>query len=120
MAETITITGKRCAELDEIKAQVYLIVEKFNPKKIILFGSYANGKPTQESDVDLLIIIETNQSTWELSAKIASSVKHFFPMDIIVKTPEEVTRRLKYGDFFIEDITKNGKVLYERTGKRMD
>ncbi len=119
MKDSISIIGKRCAMFDEIKVQVKRVVEKFDPEKIILFGSYAYGKPTLQSDVDLLIIVDTNESTLKLSSEIALSLEHSFPLDIIVKTPGQIKSRLQNGDFFIEDIINLGKVIYERTNKRM-
>jgi len=119
MQKTISIIGKRCATLNEIKGQTQLIAEKFNPKKIILFGTYAYGEPSPESDVDLLIIVNANKPTWELSAKISLLLDHAFPFDIIVKTTQEIEDRLSIGDFFIEDIINKGKVLYERASHRV-
>ena len=119
MQEIKSIIGKRCATFDEIKKQTQLIVEKFNPVKIVLFGTYAYGKPTPDSDVDLLIIVNANKSTWELSAEISLLLDHAFPLDIIVKTMQEIKDRLSVGDFFIEDIINKGKVLYERAGQRV-
>ena len=116
MEETISIIGRRCAKLDEINTQAQIIVKKFNPEKIILFGSYAYGKPTPESDADLLIIVDSRRPTWKLSAEISMMLDHVFPLDIIVKTKHEIEERLAKGDFFIEDIMNKGKVLYERTG----
>ncbi len=104
-------------EMKEIKDKVKAITEKYEPEKIILFGSYVAGNTTPASDVDLLVIVDTKRSTWDLAVEISSSLKHSFPMDILVRTPQEIARRLKYGDFFIKDIMEKGKVLYERTGE---
>jgi len=101
--------------MDEVNDKVKTIAERFEVEKIILFGSYAVGHPTTGSDIDLLVIMDTNRSTWDLAVEISSSVKHSFPMDILVRTPQEIARRLKYGDFFIKDIMEKGKVLYERS-----
>ncbi|NOY77280.1 MAG: nucleotidyltransferase domain-containing protein [Calditrichaeota bacterium] len=120
MSETVSIIGKRCATIDEIREQVYRIIKEFDPEKIILFGSYAYGNPTPESDVDLLVIKKTSQPTMELSSKIALLLDHTFPFDIIVITPEQINRRLQSGDFFIEDVLNNGKLLYERHNQGMD
>lgn len=120
MKESVSILGQRCAEFDEIRAQTKIIIKKFDPQKIILFGSYAQGSPSLESDVDLLVIVETDKPTLKLSAEIGVSLDHAFPLDIIVKTPEQVEKRLQNGDFFLEDIINHGKVLYERNDKRMD
>jgi predicted nucleotidyltransferase len=106
--------------MKEIQEKVQTIVKKYRPDKIILFGSYANGIPTPDSDVDLLVIMDTDQSTWDLGVEISAMLKHTFPMDIIVRTPQEIARRLESGDFFIKEIMENGKVLYERVGERVD
>ncbi len=116
MPPVASIIGQRCATLKEIKGQVQIIVEKFDPLKIILFGSYAWGKPTPESDVDLLIIVDSEKPTWQLASEISLALNHAFPMDLIVKTKQEVERRLAIGDYFIEDVVNKGKVLYERAG----
>jgi predicted nucleotidyltransferase len=119
MESTVSIIGNRCAKLTEIKMQADRIVEKFAPEKIILFGSYARGNPTVESDVDLLVIVDTNKSTWKLSSEISLALDHTFPLDIIVKTHQQIKQRLENGDFFIEDILNHGKIIYERTDQRM-
>ena len=116
MSQAISIIGQRCASNEEIEQQVQTIVREFHPEKIILFGSYAKGQATPQSDVDLFVIIDSDRSSWQLSEQISLAVEHIFPMDIVVKTRKEVNKRLKHGDFFIEDIIKNGKVLYERVG----
>jgi predicted nucleotidyltransferase len=91
------------------------IVDELKPEKIILFGSYAYGKPTPHSDVDLLIIIKTNASHKERSWRVSRLLlPRPFPVDILVKTPKEVEKALKSGDFFLQEILTRGKVLYER------
>jgi predicted nucleotidyltransferase len=115
MDDDTCITGKRCAEMKEIEAQALIITENFNPEKIILFGSYNRGNPTPDSDVDLLVIMQTNKSPLKTSSEIAFILNHAFPMDILVKTPEQIAQRLQEGDFFIEDIINNGKTIYEKT-----
>ena len=75
--------------MDEIMAQVQIIAERFNPEKIILFGSYAKGQPTPESDVDLFIIIDSDKPTWEVASEIALAIDHIFPLDIVVRNREE-------------------------------
>lgn len=114
MTDSTSIIGKRCANFEEIKAQTNKIIDKIAPEKIILFGSYAYGHQTPESDVDLLVIVNSNISTWALSSEISLLLDHSFPIDIIVKTQKQVYRRLQSGDFFLQDIVRNGKVLYER------
>jgi predicted nucleotidyltransferase len=89
------------------------IAEQFNPGKIILFGSYAYGKPTADSDVDMLVIMSFEGRGAYKSAEIATTIKPDFPVDILVRTPEQIKQRLNLGDFFIREIMERGKVLYE-------
>lgn len=89
------------------------IVRQFEPEKIILFGSYAWGNPSPDSDVDLFIIKKTDRSTREVAREIDNSLWGIvMPIDIVVYTPENVDRRLQLGDFFIKDILHKGKILY--------
>jgi hypothetical protein len=62
----------------------------------------------------MLIILKTNKPTFEMGVEITSSIKHDFPIDIIVRTPEEVAYRIEIGDSFIQNIIQKGIVLYER------
>jgi len=114
MSQAKPMTGQRHINISEINDKVRTIVNKFRPDKIMLFGSYAKGNPSFESDVDLLVIMDTKQSTWDLAVEISLAVKHSFPMDIIVRTPQEIARRLQYGDVFIKNIMETGRILYER------
>ncbi len=98
----------------KIQPVVKKIVQEYRPEKIILFGSYAWGTPREDSDVDLFIIQET-ENTRESARKIGRTIfPRPFPMDIIVYTPQQVEKRKKMGDFFILDIISKGKVLYDR------
>ena len=91
------------------------IVDEFAPERIILFGSYAYGKPTIHSDVDLLVITKkmAEQSVFARSRAISQLFPHRkFGMDILVRTPQEIKERLAIGDDFISDILDQGRVLY--------
>ena len=94
------------------------IVSELKPEKIILFGSYAYGSPTPDSDVDLLVIMKTKAK--EIDRYVAVSNLLYprqFPVDILVKTPKEMEAEArKKGNFFMREILKKGKVLYERRG----
>ena len=102
--------------LDKIKEIANKIAVKFNPEKIILFGSYAWGTPTEDSDVDLFIVKDTNFPSREIAQEISREIfPRPFPLDILVYTPSEVTKKIKEDrNLFIEDIISNGKVLYGR------
>lgn len=91
------------------------VVKTFDPERIILFGSYASGKPSPDSDVDLLVVMENGERPAQRSARIARVLLDIpFPMDILVRTPEELQYRLSIGDYFIREILEQGQVLYER------
>ena len=87
------------------------IKEKFNPQKIILFGSYAYGAPKKGSDLDLFIIMDTNIPVRKQAFLIRRELKESIPIDVIVRTPQQVEERIKLGDFFIKQILQKGVVL---------
>src|SRR5437899_10281648 len=93
------------------------VAEKFQPDKIILFGSHAYGTPKADSDVDILVIMPAyNQGS--KARRIRATVPAPFPMDLIVRTPETLRWRLKEGDSFHTEIMSKGKVLYEKPHAR--
>lgn len=89
------------------------IVRGFHPERIVLFGSYACGDPTPESDVDILVVMSFEGSSREQAAKIRTVIDTTVALDLLVRTPEQISERLAMGDFFIYEITTQGKVLYE-------
>lgn len=98
----------------QIRAFSEAVARQFHPLKIVLFGSYAYGKPTEDSDVDLLVIMPRMRDRGErMSVRIRHAVPRNFPLDLLVRTPADVARRLRWGDPFICELLKNGKVLYE-------
>jgi len=89
------------------------VARQFRPRRIILFGSYAEGQATPDSDVDLLVILPHKGKAVEKSVAIRLATRPPFPLDLLVRTPQEVRKRLAMGDTFIRDILEKGKVLYE-------
>ena len=104
----------------EINVFARKVAKEFNPERIILFGSYAHGNPSEDSDVDLLVIIRHNTRNAEKALEINRKIGRSFPLDLIVKTPQETHRRIKQKDIFLTSILNEGKTLYERVRKRMD
>ena len=102
--------------LKAIRAVAKRIAETFEPEEIILFGSYAYGKPRPESDVDLLVVMNTQlryrQQRLEISRALSPRP---FPLDIVVQTPAQLQRRVAMGDRFLSDVASKGRVLYART-----
>ncbi|GMV34109.1 MAG: nucleotidyltransferase [Chloroflexota bacterium] len=92
------------------------LVSELKPEKIILFGSYAYGEPTPDSDVDLLIVMRTRAKAIERYVAVSNILyPRDFPVDIIVKTPKEIKDAArKKSNFFLREIMAKGKVLYER------
>ena len=91
------------------------IAREFNPNQIVLFGSYAWGQPTPDSDVDFLVVLSFEGKSWKMASEIRKRIRPTFPIDFIVRTPEQLQTRLQLGDDFIRDITDHGKVLYGKT-----
>ena len=105
---------------EDIERVAREIAEKFDPERIILFGSYAYGNPTDDSDVDLLVVMETDQNPRALATRMRCEIERHFPMDLLVRTPEELEYRISLNDWFLKDITEKGEVLYERTHAEVD
>lgn len=98
--------------IDEIVGK---IVKEYRPERIILFGSYAYGTPNQDSDIDLLIIKETEDRPIDRRvavSKIISDPKLRTPIESLVLTPEEIKTRQEIGDQFIKEILTRGELLY--------
>ncbi len=97
----------------EIQAACDDIVHDFSPLQIILFGSYAYGTPTEESDVDLLVVLPIPKSEFRnKAAEIRQSIPYRFGMDLLVRSPEEIAYRVSCNDWFLREITEKGKILH--------
>ena len=100
--------------LDNLR--IRLIAEKirkiYNPQKIILFGSRAYGKPAQSSDIDLLVIMETELKFYQQAAliriKLDEEIGAQGSIDILVRTPAFVEERLRAGDVFLRTVFEKG------------
>lgn len=97
----------------EIRALAERVAREFQPERIILFGSYANGEPTLDSDVDLLVVLPHRGKAWRMAAEIRGRIRPRFPLDLLVRAPEEIHRRLAGGDPFLREIVEEGELLYE-------
>jgi predicted nucleotidyltransferase len=95
------------------------IVRQFEPERIILFGSYAWGAPTDDSDIDLLIVKRYTGASYLAASRIGIAADVDFPMDLIVRSPAEIRRRLAIRDFFIMEIIEQGLVLHDTNNRRV-
>ncbi|HMV84893.1 MAG TPA: nucleotidyltransferase domain-containing protein [Blastocatellia bacterium] len=89
------------------------IADRFKPEKIILFGSHAYGRPTPESDVDLLVVMEFEGSPLQQAIGISRELGLVTPLDLLVRTPAQVQERLRMEDPFMREIIERGEVMYE-------
>ena len=108
-----TIDKRKRIPQEAIDQVVEQIVEEFKPQKIILFGSYARGNPRPESDVDILVVMDTPLKEVRQAIQICQQIEYRFGLDLIVHTPKYLADRVKMGDWFLRDVLKDGKVLYE-------
>jgi len=92
------------------------IGEAFQPQRVVLFGSYAEGTATEDSDVDLLVILSFDGRPFEKSLEILNRIDVRFPCDLIARRPEDVRRRYEERDPLIREAMDRGKVLYEQHG----
>ena len=92
------------------------IVSKFNPKIIFLFGSYAEGNPLEDSDIDLLVIDErANSRKKDLAFEINMALfPRNYHLDLLTYTPTEFESKINSKRAFFLEIIKKGKVIYER------
>ena len=113
----ITPIGSDAPVSETLPLAVRRIARTLRPQKIILFGSYAYGHPTPDSDVDLLVVMKANASRTERYLAVCRLLRpRQFPVDVLVRTPQEIQYSLAHRDFFIQEIVARGKVLYERSG----
>jgi predicted nucleotidyltransferase len=94
------------------------VAERYRPEKIILFGSYANGRPHADSDVDLLVVMPARNQL-DQAFKIHATLLPPFPLDLIVRTPKNMQWRLAAGDSFLQEVVAKGRVLYEKNDQGM-
>lgn len=103
---------------EEIKQIALKIAQEYNPEKIILFGSFAWGKPNDNSDVDLLIVKNT-ENVHNLAMNIDGFLfPRSFPIDLIVYTPEQIKKEIDLEEPFILKATKQGKILFTSNDRR--
>ncbi len=99
---------------EQINQVIKIIIRDYKPQKIILFGSYAYGTPTKDSDIDLLIIKDDALPKLQRNRKVRNYLKDFlFPIDVFVKNPQEFLMFKDIIGTIVYSANKYGKVLYE-------
>ena len=97
-------------EIEEFGRRIGL---EFGAEKVVLFGSYARGNVTEDSDVDLLVVVPFEGKSVAKSVEIRMKLRPGFPVDLLVRSPAAVRKRLEMGDCFMSGILEEGKVVYE-------
>jgi uncharacterized protein len=117
---SVGIASSQPARSGQPRKQIELlsraIALEFHPDKILLFGSHASGKPRPESDIDLLVVMPFEGSPFRQAAVILDHLVHavgVIPVDLLVRTAEQVQERIQMGDTFMRDIIERGRVMYE-------
>ncbi|OHB70936.1 MAG: hypothetical protein A2V70_19590 [Planctomycetes bacterium RBG_13_63_9] len=99
--------------MEQIREVGLRIGEQFHPQRVVLFGSYADGTATEDSDVDLLVVVPFEGKAVEKSVEIRLKAVPPFPVDLLVYAPDAIQQRIAMGDAFLQDVLDHGKVLYE-------
>lgn len=115
--DELVSTEQKNERLERLREWAKLVADRFEPEKVILFGSYAYGNPTGHSDADVLVVLDAEASPAEQAAAIRSAVRPPFAMDLLVRDPMLLAERVDQGDFFLREIVAKGITLYEATGK---
>ena len=107
----------RQAQLErELQRATDLIIRQYSPERVILFGSLAQGRVHEWSDIDLAIVKETPHRFIDRIGDVLGLVRPTVGFNVVVYTPQEVAQ-MEAGDhyFWVDEIIKKGKVLYDRT-----
>ena len=110
----VTSGAPRFVSESAIDTLVSEIATRFDPEQIILFGSHALGAAHADSDVDMLVVMDTPLSEAEQAVRICQALDYRFGLDLIVRTPETLERRLGLGDSFLREVLTTGRTLYAR------
>ncbi|MFN0050223.1 MAG: nucleotidyltransferase domain-containing protein [Cytophagales bacterium] len=100
---------------DQIKAVIERIAVKYNPERILLFGSYANGTPNENSDLDLLIVNDSTKDNKVLQREIRRDLlRRDFALDLLVCNPHQIKNAAQESLSFLNQIATSGRIIYER------
>jgi uncharacterized protein len=103
----------RMVSLGEIRRLADTIVREYRPERVVLFGSYASGTAREDSDIDLLVVMPFRGNRVRKAVEILGKLETRAAVDLVVRTPEDVRRRVRLNDFMLKSILDQGKVLHE-------
>lgn len=98
--------------MEQIVALSERIAHEFQPEQIILFGSYAYGTPDDDSDIDILVVLPFQGKSSLKALEILKKINPKIPVDLLIRTPEQVQERIKNNDWFMREVFEKGRKLY--------
>jgi predicted nucleotidyltransferase len=114
----MAMTRLKTITMADIQKVADQIAERFHPEKVILFGSHAYGTPAPDSDVDLMVVMDTDDPM-HTAGLISAGIDHPFSMDILVYRPSDMAEYLQEGAIFATRVMTKGKILYEASYERV-
>ena len=105
---------------DEIAEVAGVIAARFQHERIILFGSHATQRAHGDSDADLMVIMDSPDRPLDRAVAINRAIPHRIPLDVLVRTTEQIATGLAENDFFITDVMTEGITLFEAGDERLD
>ena len=110
-------------DINKVLEYMVSCLQPADPYKVILFGSHANGTPNEHSDIDIMVVLDNYHvsKTYRERRDIKKSVRRLLlevnrkiPLDVLVYSREELKMLKEYGNYFVDDIEKTGKIIYEK------
>ncbi len=100
---------------NELVAFTEAVKSHYHPEKIIVFGSFAADKVTENSDLDVIVVAESDQDFWSRLSDLSRYCSHRVGMDVLFYTPREYHDLVEKRTFFRDEISSKGKVIYDRS-----
>ena len=97
---------------EDLRAFTQRLVDHFAPEKVILFGSQARGEARWDSDADILVVMPFEGRPFAKSREIRRACKPGFRVDLLIRRPEDIEPRYRWGDLIIREALDHGEVLY--------
>ena len=113
MEETASIEVRRSELESELPRLVNALVDKVGATKVVLFGSFAKGEVRENSDLDLLAIVDTPKDYYARRKEALLAIKPRVAIDLFIFTPEEISRALASGHKYLAEVLRHGRILYE-------
>ena len=114
MAQSNSAAKRRAVLEAELARYVQLLREHYAPQRVVLFGSLTSGEVEEWSDIDLVIIKETDRKFLDRTRDVLQLLRPRVGLDVLVYTPDEFDRMAHERAFVRDEIVGKGTVLYDR------